>query len=96
MGIDYFKEENELTKKLFDLDEIISFQMEHDVQIIREADWQYLCYIDKKGFGSGLTTMGALVIGIKQFKDHSLNGYKPVNLKTMYEQIKTKENYDKL
>ena len=39
MEIDYFKEENELTKKLFDLDEIISFQMEYDVQIIREADW---------------------------------------------------------
>ena len=74
MEIDYFKEENELTKKLFDLDEIISFQMEHDVQIIREADWQYMCYIDKKGFGSGLTTMGALVLGIKQFKGHSLNG----------------------
>lgn len=51
MKIDYFKEENELTKKLFDLDEIINFQMEHDVQIIRESDWQYICYIDKKGFG---------------------------------------------
>lgn len=38
MKIDYFKEENELTKKLFDLDEIINFQMKHDVQIIREAD----------------------------------------------------------
>jgi hypothetical protein len=74
METDYFKEENELTKKLFDLDEIISFQMEHDVQIIRGADWQYMCYIDKKGFGSGLTTMGALVIGIKQFKDQSFNG----------------------
>jgi hypothetical protein len=74
MEIDYFKEENELTKKLFDLDEIIRFQMEHDVQIIRGADWQYMCYIDKKGFGSGLTTMGALVIGIKQFKDQSFNG----------------------
>ena len=74
MKIDYFKEENELTKKLFDLDEIINFQMEHDVQIIRESDWQYMCYIDKKRFGSGLTTMGALALGIKQFKDHSLNG----------------------
>lgn len=72
MEIDFFKEENELTKKLFDLEEIIRFQMEHDVQIIREADWQYMCYIDNKGFGSGLTTMGALVIGIKQFKDHSI------------------------
>ena len=74
MEIDYFKEENELTKKLFDLDEIISFQMKHDVQIIREADWQYMCYIDKKGYGSALTPVGALVLGIKQFKNHSLNG----------------------
>lgn len=74
MEIDYIKEEIKLTEKLFDLGEIISFQMEHEVQIIREADWQYMCYIDKKGFGSGLTTLGALVIGIKQFKDHSLNG----------------------
>ena len=66
--------EDQLKVTKIDLDEIISFQMEHDIQIIREADWQYMCYIDKKGFGSGLTTMGALVIGIKQFKDHSLNG----------------------
>jgi len=73
MEIDYYKEENELTKKLFDLDEIIRFQMEHDVQIIREADWQYICYIDKKGYGTCLTPMGALVIGIKQFKDHLTN-----------------------
>lgn len=74
MEIDYLKEEIKLTEKLFDLGEIISFQMEHEVQIIREADWQYMCYIDKKGFGSGLTTLGALVIAIKQYKDHSLNG----------------------
>ena len=74
MEIDYFKKENELTKKLFDLDEIIRFQMEHDIQIIRGSDWQYMCYIDKEVFGSGLTTMGALVIGIKQFKKHSVNG----------------------
>jgi len=73
MGIDYFKQENELIKNLFDLDEIIRFQMKHDVQIIKESDWQYMCYIDKKGFGSGLTTMGALVIGIKRFREHFTN-----------------------
>lgn len=70
MEIDYFKKENELTKKLFNLDEIINFQMEHDIQIIREMDYNYMCYIDKKGYGSTLTPMGALVIGIKQFKDN--------------------------
>lgn len=68
---DHFIEENELTRQLFDLDEILSFQLEHDVQIIRGEDYQYLCYIDKKGYGVSLTTMGALVVGIKQFKNHT-------------------------
>ena len=56
--------------ELFDLIEIIDFQQIHDVQIIRGADFQYTCHIDKKEFGSALTTLGALVFGIKQFKDN--------------------------
>lgn len=71
---DYFIEENELVKKLFDLDEILSFQLEHNVEILRGEDYQYLCYIDRKGYGTSLTPMGALTIGIKQFKEHQLNG----------------------
>ena len=67
--MDYYLEEIESTKEHFDLDEILSFQLEHDVQIIREADWGYMCYIDKKGYGSALTPMGALVFGIKRFKE---------------------------
>lgn len=65
----YFAEEVELTRKVFDLDQILSFQMEHDVQIIRGEDWQYMCYIDKNAYGSSLTPMAALVFGIKQYKD---------------------------
>ena len=68
MEINYIKEENTLTKKLFDFDEIIDFQMKHVVEVVRGNDLQYKCYIDGKGFGSGLTTMGALVIGIRQYK----------------------------
>ena len=71
--MDCFLEENELTKKLFDLDEILAFQLENDVQIIRGDDYQYMCYINKEGYVSCLTPMGALVIGIKQFKDYSPN-----------------------
>lgn len=67
MEIDYIKEETDLARRLFDLDEIIDFQLEHDVQIIRGSDYQYLCYIDKEGFAPSLTPIGALVIGIKQF-----------------------------
>jgi len=65
----YFLEENEIVKKYFDLDEILEFQLEHDVQIIRGEDYQYLCYIDKNGYGVSLTPMCAIVIGIKQFKE---------------------------
>lgn len=72
MDIDYFKEENDLVRKLFDLDEVINFQMKHDVQIIRGADWQYMCYVNGSAFASGLTTMGALVFGMKQFKNNSI------------------------
>jgi len=69
--MDYYLQEVELTKKLFDLNEILSFQLEHDIQIIREEDWQYLCYIDGKGYGVSLTPLGALTIGIKQFKENN-------------------------
>lgn len=68
MEIDYLKEENEITKKLFDLDEILLFQSNHSVEILRGEDYQYLCYIDKEGYGVSLTPMGALTAGIKQFK----------------------------
>ena len=68
MQTDYFEQENEEVKKLFDLDKIIELQTNHDIQVIREADYNYMCYIDKEGYGSALTPMGALVFGIKQFE----------------------------
>jgi len=30
--------------------------------------------IDRKGYGTSLTPMGALTVGIKQFKEHHSNG----------------------
>ena len=71
MEIDHYEEENDLVRKLFDLEEVIDFQMKHDVQITRGDDWLYMCYIGKEVYATGLTTMGALVIGIKQFKKHT-------------------------
>ena len=60
--------EMEETRKEFDFEDILKFQIHHDVQIIRGEDWQYQCYIDKKGYGSALTCLGALVFGIKQYR----------------------------
>lgn len=69
--INYFEEENNTTKKLFNLDDILEFQLKHDVQIIRGEDYNYFCYIDKKVYGLGLTPIYALVCGIKLFKERN-------------------------
>lgn len=68
---DYFIEENELTKQIFDLDKILSFQLENDVQIIRGEDYQYMCYINKSVYATSFTPMFALAYGIKCFKECS-------------------------
>lgn len=66
--MNYFEEEIMAIVSNFDLTEVLCFQREHDVQIIRGGDFQYVCYIDKIGYCPSLTPMYALVFGIKQFK----------------------------
>lgn len=65
----FFIKENESTKQIFDLDDILTFQLENDVQIIRGEDYQYLCYINKSVYATGLTPLFALAYGIKTFKE---------------------------
>jgi hypothetical protein len=65
---DYFMDEIDQTRQMFDLDEILAFQLIHDVQIIRGEDYQYMCYINKKVYATALTPMYALVYGIMVFK----------------------------
>lgn len=66
--MNYFEEENKITKKLFNLDEILEFQLKHDLQIIRGEDYQYGCYINKECYTNSLTPLNAIVTGIKIFK----------------------------
>ena len=61
---DYFEEENKLVKQNFDLEDILDFQLDHDIQIIRGEDCQYMCYINKEVYGTGLTPIFALWYGI--------------------------------
>lgn len=68
---DYFEKENELTKQIFDLDEILEFQLQNDVQILRGEDYQYVCFINRKIYATGFTPMFALIYGIKRFDDIS-------------------------
>lgn len=67
----YREEETKYVKQVFDLDEILAFQLTHDVQIIRGSDYQYMCYIDKQVYATGLTPMYALCYGIKIFKNNN-------------------------
>ena len=63
--INYFEEENELIRRTFNLEEILSFQLEHDVQIIRGGDYQYYCYIDRGVYSTALLPLSAITSGIK-------------------------------
>lgn len=67
------EEENELIKKHFNLEDILNFQSNYGFEIIRGEDYQYLCYINKKYYGTSLTPMGALTFGIKQFLKSELS-----------------------
>lgn len=67
--VDCFAEENEFTKQMFKLDDILEFQTKNDVQIIRGEDYQYMCYINGIVYATGLTPMFALTVGIKLFNN---------------------------
>ena len=66
--LDYFGFEDNYVKRLFDLDKIMKFTRKHSVQIIRGEDWQFMCFIDGKCHGTGLTTLGAMVYGIANYE----------------------------
>lgn len=65
--INYLEEEVTLIKSNFNLDSVLAFQANHDIQITRGADYQYICYIDGKGYASALTPIGALVNAMRIF-----------------------------
>lgn len=70
---DPLSDENRQTEQSFNLPEIIAMQLDHDIQIIRGEDYQYMCYIDGKVYATALTPMCALAYGIKVFKERSKN-----------------------
>jgi hypothetical protein len=68
--MDFFEQENEYVRDNFNIDEVLEFTSSHDVQIIRGADWQYECYINKNCYYIGLTHLYTLLLGIKTYKEH--------------------------
>ena len=58
----------------FDIKEIIDFEMKHQLEIVRGTDYLYTCVIDKKHYATSLTSMHALIAGVKLFKQKEENG----------------------
>ena len=69
--MNYIEQEIEFTKSNFNLDEVLEFEKEHKVEIIRGEDYLYCCHIDNKIYAPSLTPLCALVTGIKIYKIHN-------------------------
>lgn len=69
-NFDYIENEYNFVRDNFNLEEILEFQKDHAVEIIRGSDWQYECYIDRKCYYISLTPLYTLLLAIKTYKDH--------------------------
>ena len=66
--VDHFQSEIDLTRELIEVDALLTFQLHHDIQVVRGEDYQYICYIDKQQWGSiTLTPMLAMVTAILDY-----------------------------
>lgn len=75
MQENYFIDESEQAKKFLNeglLDYVLELQLKHDIQIIRGADYNYECWIDKDVYHTALTPIGALAFGCKVFKNSQI------------------------
>lgn len=69
MTFDPIKDEHEYVRKHFNIDEVVEFEKNHRVEIILGSDLQYWCFIDKGVYSTGLTTLYALITGIKIYQN---------------------------
>ena len=68
MSHDPFQSELDLTRKLIDVEALLTFQLRHDIQVVRGEDYSYICYIDGRQWGSiTLTPMLAMVTGVRSY-----------------------------
>lgn len=67
---DYIENEYKFVRDNFNLEEILEFQKDHAVEIIRGLDWQYECYIDRKCYYISLTPLYTLLLAIKRYNEN--------------------------
>lgn len=69
---DYIENEYNFVRDNFNLEEILEFQKDHTVEIIRGSDWQYECYIDRNCYYISLTPLYTLLLAIKTYNENRL------------------------
>lgn len=73
----YFEEENKLTRRLFNLDEVLDFCKTHRVEVLMLEDYQYGCFINAKPgdgcYATGLTPVYTMMCGIREYIKHKEN-----------------------
>lgn len=88
-----------LSKQLFDYEHIVKFQLNHDIQIERDADYNYNCFIDGKSYATGLTFLFALLMGISAYENNTndilktINGFCEGDILTQYEVLEFIKDY---
>ena len=67
---DYFAEEAALVRQFFNIEELLEFQEHYEIQVGRLADWQFTLYINRNAYGTFFTPLGALVLGMRLYKNY--------------------------
>lgn len=68
-NIDYHEIERADIIDMFDVVEVLSFEELNNVSIFQGDDFMHQCWINQEQYATGLTVMGALVYGIRAFKE---------------------------
>ena len=68
-NIDYKAIERADIVDMFDIVEVLAFEESNNVSLVQGGDLLHQCWINQEQYATGLTAMGALVYGIKAFKE---------------------------
>jgi hypothetical protein len=62
--------ENNLCRKIFDIDIIMKVQSFHSIEVIKGSDGSYDCLIDNEVFAVASTPLLSLMIGCKKYLEY--------------------------
>jgi hypothetical protein len=66
---DLFQSENDYVTQNLNLNDVFSLQIKMDIKILKNDTHEYLCLIDEKKWGVGVTPMFALTKALEKYKE---------------------------